>query len=154
MKQGNSHSAITRDHSVRTKLNFKIQLYISFNHLNCEMGHNRRLLKVTSIAQIIMSAIFLALGMADRYEARFIYTSYLFMPCWIAALVSTLYSSRSCPSFSAVFMLKDTKLGRLKMVSISFSGCLLVTVELAFIILRTKSFRLYPGVYIQTSDVL
>ena len=54
------------------------------------MGSNRRLLNVISIVQIIMSAIFLALGMADRYEARYIYTSYLFTPCWIAALVSTL----------------------------------------------------------------
>ena len=42
------------------------------------MGSNRRLLNVISIVQIIMSAIFLALGMADRYEARYIYTSYLF----------------------------------------------------------------------------
>ena len=54
------------------------------------MGHNKQLLKVISIAQIIMSAIFLALGMADRYEARLIYTSYVFAPCWIAALVSIL----------------------------------------------------------------
>ena len=70
----------------------KIQLYsyISFTSPSCEMRHNRRVLKFISIAQIIMSAIFLALGMADRYEARFINTSYLFMPCWIAALVSTL----------------------------------------------------------------
>lgn len=70
----------------------KIQLYsyISVTSPSCEMGHNRVVLKFISIAQIIMSAIFLALGMADRYEARYIYTSYLFMPCWIAALVSTL----------------------------------------------------------------
>lgn len=34
-----------------------------------------------------MSAIFLALGMVDRYEVRFVYTSCLFAPCWIAALV-------------------------------------------------------------------
>lgn len=54
------------------------------------MGYNARVLKFISIAQIIMSAIFLLLGMADRYEARLIYTSYLFTPCWIAALVSTL----------------------------------------------------------------
>ena len=53
------------------------------------MGHNTLVLKVISITQIIMSAIFLALGKADRYEARFVYTSYLFTPCWIAALVST-----------------------------------------------------------------
>ncbi|XP_068750105.1 uncharacterized protein [Montipora capricornis] len=36
---------------------------------------------------VVMSAIFLALGMVDRYEVRFVYTSYLFAPCWIAALV-------------------------------------------------------------------
>ena len=56
---------------------------------NCEMGHNRRFLKVISIVQIVMSAIFLALGITDRYEVRIIFSSYLFTPCWIAALVST-----------------------------------------------------------------
>ena len=54
------------------------------------MEHNKQLLRVISIAQIIMSTIFFVLGMADRYEVPFIYTSYLFAPCWIAALVSTL----------------------------------------------------------------
>ncbi|XP_068750106.1 uncharacterized protein [Montipora capricornis] len=51
------------------------------------MGHNRRFFKVISFVQVVMSAIFLALGMVDRYEVRFVYTSYLFAPCWIAALV-------------------------------------------------------------------
>lgn len=85
---------VTRNHAklVEPHIHLKIQLYsyISFTSPSCEMGHNRRVLKIISIAQIIMSAIFLALGMADRYEARFIYTSFLFTPCWIAALVSTL----------------------------------------------------------------
>ncbi|XP_068681241.1 uncharacterized protein [Montipora foliosa] len=51
------------------------------------MRHNRRFFKVISIVQVVMSAIFLALGMVDRYAVRFVYTSYLFAPCWIAALV-------------------------------------------------------------------
>ncbi|XP_068681234.1 uncharacterized protein [Montipora foliosa] len=51
------------------------------------MGHNRRFFKVISIVQVVMSAIFLVLGMVDRYEVRFVYTSYVFAPCWIAALV-------------------------------------------------------------------
>ncbi|XP_068681238.1 uncharacterized protein [Montipora foliosa] len=51
------------------------------------MGHNRRFFKVISFVQVVMSAIFLALGMVDRYEVRFVYTSYVFAPCWIAALV-------------------------------------------------------------------
>ena len=59
------------------------------------MGHDRRFLKVISIVQVVMGAIFLALGIVDRYEVRFIYTSYLFASCWIAALVST---SGSCHS--------------------------------------------------------
>ncbi|XP_068750108.1 uncharacterized protein [Montipora capricornis] len=51
------------------------------------MGHNRRFFKVVSIVQVVMSAIFLALGMVDRYGVRLVYTSCLFAPCWIAALV-------------------------------------------------------------------
>ncbi|XP_020606681.1 uncharacterized protein LOC110045420 isoform X2 [Orbicella faveolata] len=51
------------------------------------MGHNRRFLKAISIVQVVISAIFFALGIVDRYEVRFIYTSFLFTPCWIAALV-------------------------------------------------------------------
>ena len=77
-------------YSMRIRLKIQFCCDISFTPPSCEMGHNRQVLKFISIAQIIMSAIFLALGMADRYEARFMYTSYLFIPCWIAALVSTL----------------------------------------------------------------
>jgi len=75
------------------------------------MGHNRRFLKVISMVQVVMGAIFFVLGIVDRYEVRFIYTSYLFAPLWIAALVST---SGSCPSFRSCLnvTLKQTKLGR------------------------------------------
>jgi len=78
------------------------------------MGHDRRFLKVISIVQVVMGAIFLALGIVDRYEVRFIYTSFLFAPCWIAALVSTL---GSCPSLRSCLnvILKQTKLGRLEL---------------------------------------
>ncbi|XP_068750107.1 uncharacterized protein [Montipora capricornis] len=54
------------------------------------MGHKRRFFKVIWIVQVVMSAIFLVLGMVARYEVRFVtfvYTSYVFAPCWIAALV-------------------------------------------------------------------
>ncbi|KAL9962423.1 hypothetical protein ACROYT_G031527 [Oculina patagonica] len=34
-----------------------------------------------------MTVIFFVLGMVDRFEVRFMYTSFLFTPCWIAALV-------------------------------------------------------------------
>ncbi|XP_068681236.1 uncharacterized protein [Montipora foliosa] len=56
------------------------------------MGHNRRFFKVISIVQVVMSAIFLVLGMVDRYEVRFVYTSYVFAPCWIAALINAVSS--------------------------------------------------------------
>ncbi|XP_078384013.1 uncharacterized protein LOC144666446 isoform X2 [Oculina patagonica] len=51
------------------------------------MAFNRPLLKVISIVQIVMTAVFFVLGMVDRFEARFINTSFLFTPCWISALV-------------------------------------------------------------------
>ena len=63
-------------------------IFLSVTSPNCKMGHNRRFFKVISIFQVVMSAIFLALGMVDRYEVRIVYTSCLFAPCWIAALVS------------------------------------------------------------------
>ena len=87
------HHAITRSklfHRCICEFIYSSRASISFTSPSCEMGYNRKVLKLISITQITMSAIFLALGMADRYEARFIYTSYLFTPCWIAALISTL----------------------------------------------------------------
>ncbi|XP_078384010.1 uncharacterized protein LOC144666445 isoform X2 [Oculina patagonica] len=51
------------------------------------MAHNRLLLKVISIVQFVMATFLFTLGMLDGLEIRFIYSSSLFMPCWIAALV-------------------------------------------------------------------
>ncbi|XP_078384014.1 uncharacterized protein LOC144666447 [Oculina patagonica] len=48
---------------------------------------NRRDLKVISIIQILMTVIFFVLGMVDRFQVHFMYTSFLFAPCWTAALV-------------------------------------------------------------------
>ena len=54
------------------------------------MAQNIRVLKVISIVQLVMAVTFFTLGMSDRFQVRHIYTSFLFTPCWIAALVSTV----------------------------------------------------------------
>ena len=57
---------------------------------NSEIDSDIRVLKVISIVQLMMAVIFFTLGMSDRFQVRHIYTSFLFTPCWIAALVSTV----------------------------------------------------------------
>lgn len=52
------------------------------------MAYNRLVLKLISIAHLVMTSFFFTLGMLDGLEIGFIYSSLLFMPCWIAALVS------------------------------------------------------------------
>ena len=52
------------------------------------MVYSRQDLKVVSIIQLVMTAIFFILGLVDRFEVRFLYSSFLLSPCWTAALVS------------------------------------------------------------------
>jgi len=54
------------------------------------MVYNRRDLEVVSIAQFVMTVILLILGVVDRFNVRFFYTSYLLSPCWTAVIVSVL----------------------------------------------------------------
>ena len=56
------------------------------------MAYNSRDLKVVSIVQLVMTAIFLILGLVDRFQVRYLYTSFLMSPCWTAAIVSRLWS--------------------------------------------------------------
>ncbi|XP_068750100.1 uncharacterized protein [Montipora capricornis] len=87
------------------------------------MRHNRRFFKVISFVQVVMSAIFLALGMVDRYEVRFVYTSYVFAPCWIAALVlpagimGVILVNKSSPSSTLI-----NAVSSMSMTSVIVSG--------------------------------
>ena len=54
------------------------------------MAHNSQDLKVVSIFQLVMTAVFLILGLVDRFQVRYLYTSFLMTPCWTAAIVSRL----------------------------------------------------------------
>lgn len=56
------------------------------------MSQNR-LLKI-SIVQILMSFIFLLLGLVDGLRVRCVLSSLLYMPCWVAVLVSTQYTRK------------------------------------------------------------
>ena len=49
-------------------------------------------MKVLSIAQLAMAAMFFTLGMVDRYKEGYIETSLMFTPCWISSLVRKLIS--------------------------------------------------------------
>ncbi|XP_022800035.1 uncharacterized protein LOC111337910 isoform X1 [Stylophora pistillata] len=51
------------------------------------MAFSRRELKIISIIQLVMAVFFSAFGIADYFEVRYVNLSFLFMPCWIAALV-------------------------------------------------------------------
>lgn len=46
----------------------------------------KKRMKVLSISQLAMAAIFLAIGMVDRYKVGY-KTSLTYMPCWISSLV-------------------------------------------------------------------
>ena len=50
--------------------------------------HNKRSMKILSVAQIVLSVIFFTLGMVDGFHIRYRYVSLLFTPCWMTALVS------------------------------------------------------------------
>ena len=49
----------------------------------------KKRMKVLSISQLAMAAIFLTIGMADRYKVGY-KTSLTYMPCWISSLVRKL----------------------------------------------------------------
>ncbi|XP_068681239.1 uncharacterized protein [Montipora foliosa] len=51
------------------------------------MAYNSQDLKVVSIFQLVMTAVFLILGLVDRFQVRYFYTSFLMSPCWTAAIV-------------------------------------------------------------------
>ncbi|XP_022800034.1 uncharacterized protein LOC111337909 [Stylophora pistillata] len=51
------------------------------------MAFSRRELKIISIIQLAMAVIFFAFGIVDYFEVRYVHISFLFMACWIAALV-------------------------------------------------------------------
>ncbi|XP_068682924.1 uncharacterized protein [Montipora foliosa] len=51
------------------------------------MAYNSQDLKVVSIFQLVMTAVFLILGLVDRFEVRYLYTSFLMAPFWTAAIV-------------------------------------------------------------------
>ena len=54
------------------------------------MALSRLELKIISIIQLVMSIFLYALGIVDHFKVRYTYLSHLLMPCWIAALVTTL----------------------------------------------------------------
>ena len=49
----------------------------------------KKRMKVLSISQLAMAAIFLTIGMVDRYKVGY-RTSLTYMPCWISSLVRKL----------------------------------------------------------------
>ncbi|XP_068750109.1 uncharacterized protein [Montipora capricornis] len=51
------------------------------------MAHNSQDLKVVSIFQLVMTAVFLILGLVDRFQVRYLHTSFLMAPFWTAAIV-------------------------------------------------------------------
>ncbi|XP_068750102.1 uncharacterized protein [Montipora capricornis] len=51
------------------------------------MAYNSQDLKVVSIFQLVMTAVFLILGLVDRLQVRYFYTSFLMSSCWTAAIV-------------------------------------------------------------------
>ncbi|XP_078384003.1 uncharacterized protein LOC144666438 [Oculina patagonica] len=80
------------------------------------MVYNKRDLKVISIIQIVMTVIFFAIGMVDRFEVRYMQSSFLFAPCWIAALVlpvgviGLVLSQMSRRSLTLIYTLKSVSI--------------------------------------------
>ncbi|XP_068681227.1 uncharacterized protein [Montipora foliosa] len=69
------------------------------------MAYNSQDLKVVSIFQLVMTAVFLILGLVDRFEVRYLYTSFLMAPFWTAAIIYALKSvSVACAVMSAATM--------------------------------------------------